>query len=289
MRVKEIAACLACSENTVKSRLNYGRQRVKEKVEALEKQGTKLYSIAPLPFLVLLFRTMVPAEPDQKILSAVQKRYCSHTRPNGVRAWKTLPAKAVIGTIGTVAAVTAAAVIVPHIVPPTARPGITEVSASVTEAVSYEHITEPILAETEPPAAGSEMMTEEAQAQVMIFFPALLEDIRKAARIPDDAYEKAPGEYDAQYAHLGSGILWFLHHREAGVYTLDFFYREYDTDNDGSAEFLLARGISPGQCAPIAVYDTDGTIIVGDALNQCHFPKDDPEAVPGWLYLDTDA
>lgn len=57
MSIKEIAQALDCSENTVKSRLNYGRKKVKTAVEDLEKKGTKLYSLAPLPYFVWLLRT----------------------------------------------------------------------------------------------------------------------------------------------------------------------------------------------------------------------------------------
>lgn len=57
MSVKEIAEELGVSENTVKSRLNYGRKKVETQVKALEKKGTKLYSLAPLPFLLLLFKS----------------------------------------------------------------------------------------------------------------------------------------------------------------------------------------------------------------------------------------
>lgn len=53
--VKEIAQVLAVSENTVKSRLNYGRKAVKEKVLDLEKRGTKLYGLLPFPFFLYLF------------------------------------------------------------------------------------------------------------------------------------------------------------------------------------------------------------------------------------------
>lgn len=56
MSVKEIAQTLGISENTVKSRLNYGRKSIKEKVLELEQKGTKLYAIPPFTFfLYLLF------------------------------------------------------------------------------------------------------------------------------------------------------------------------------------------------------------------------------------------
>lgn len=54
--VKEIAGILEVSENTVKSRLNYARKKIEEKVKQLENQGTKLYGIAPLPFFIMLMK-----------------------------------------------------------------------------------------------------------------------------------------------------------------------------------------------------------------------------------------
>ena len=55
--VQEIAAFADCSQNTVLSRLFYGRKNLKAKTEELEKKGYKLYGIAPLPLLLLLLRT----------------------------------------------------------------------------------------------------------------------------------------------------------------------------------------------------------------------------------------
>ena len=56
MSVKEIAIAMDASESAVKSRLKYGRDKIEKKVRELEKQGTKLYSLSPIPFLRLLFR-----------------------------------------------------------------------------------------------------------------------------------------------------------------------------------------------------------------------------------------
>ena len=57
MSVKEIAAALEVSENTVKSRLLYARRKIEAKVQDLEKKGTKLYGLAPMPFLLWLLRS----------------------------------------------------------------------------------------------------------------------------------------------------------------------------------------------------------------------------------------
>lgn len=56
LSVSEIAQALEVSEGTVKSRLNYARQKVKAKVEELEKQGVKLYGIAPIPYFIWLLK-----------------------------------------------------------------------------------------------------------------------------------------------------------------------------------------------------------------------------------------
>lgn len=71
LSVKEIAEIQGTSEGTVKSRLNYGRKAVKNKVEEYEKRtGTKLHAILPLPLLIFfLFKKgaeelpVVPAIP----------------------------------------------------------------------------------------------------------------------------------------------------------------------------------------------------------------------------------
>lgn len=54
LSTKQIAEALECSEDTVKSRLRYGKLKLKAKAEELQKKGYKLYSISPTALLVLL-------------------------------------------------------------------------------------------------------------------------------------------------------------------------------------------------------------------------------------------
>ncbi|MCM1058580.1 MAG: sigma-70 family RNA polymerase sigma factor, partial [Firmicutes bacterium] len=74
LSVKEIAAAMDVSESAVKSRLMYGRGKIEKKVRELEKQGTKLYSLTPLTFLLLLFRSQTAygdEVPNSQILHAI--------------------------------------------------------------------------------------------------------------------------------------------------------------------------------------------------------------------------
>lgn len=75
MMVKEIAAELGISEGLVKRRLVHGREKIEKKVLELEKRGTRLYSLAPVPFLLLLFRSMDAQakniSPDPEILNSI--------------------------------------------------------------------------------------------------------------------------------------------------------------------------------------------------------------------------
>lgn len=56
LSIRQIASALGCSENTVKSRLKYGRDHIKAKGEELQRKGYQLYSVAPLPLLLYLLR-----------------------------------------------------------------------------------------------------------------------------------------------------------------------------------------------------------------------------------------
>lgn len=74
--VKEIAEICQCSENTVKSRLNYARKKIKEDVLELEKKGIKLYSISIIPFIIWMLSEKAKAchvsqDMTAKILSNV--------------------------------------------------------------------------------------------------------------------------------------------------------------------------------------------------------------------------
>lgn len=75
LSLREIADILDCPENTVKSRLNYAKKKIEIQVRELEKRGTKLYSLAPVPFLLLLLKSYgqgAPQAPSAAVLQSVQ-------------------------------------------------------------------------------------------------------------------------------------------------------------------------------------------------------------------------
>lgn len=109
--VKEIAEICECSENTVKSRLNYARKKIKEDVLALEKKGTKLYSISAIPFLIWMLseeaKTCVVSEATTK--AVVKEVVAEVAKATASAATKTVVAKAgmAIGTKIAIAVTTA--------------------------------------------------------------------------------------------------------------------------------------------------------------------------------------
>lgn len=66
--VKTIAEQLGVPENTVKSQLRYGRQKIEKRVRVLEKQGVKLCGAAPMAFFRRVFRDgLAASEPPAKL------------------------------------------------------------------------------------------------------------------------------------------------------------------------------------------------------------------------------
>lgn len=112
MSVAEIAEAMGVSENTVKSRLNYGRKKIEAQVRALEKRGTRLYGLAPVPFLLLLFRSRDASAAEIPAASVLHRVTADLTAQTAGHAAK-ITAKAAGHALRNkiIAGVTAAAVI----------------------------------------------------------------------------------------------------------------------------------------------------------------------------------
>ena len=75
LSVRQVAQRLGIPENTVKSRLSLGRKKIETKVRSLERQGTRLYSLSPTAFLLLLLRQQSghPSYGFQEVFDAVRQ------------------------------------------------------------------------------------------------------------------------------------------------------------------------------------------------------------------------
>ena len=247
MSVKEIAETLGCSENTVKSRLNYGRKKVEVKVKDMEKKGTKLYSLAPLPFLLSLFALEASAAevPSEAVLEAVTAKCAAGAAGAGAKAAahsgaKALTTKIVAGVLavavaggGTAAAISA---------------GRKEEAEPVQQTLATEAAAEtamPAEVETAPPAA-----TETAPAAAA-----------------DEAYRSVTADYQAV---IGADSAAFLNaperyfngdHAAVRYYHMyhgdNFYYAYRDIDGNGIDELLIGFG-SEGYIRIVDLYGFDG-------------------------------
>lgn len=111
MKIDEIASMCECSSNTIKSRLNYAKKFLKEKVEAHEKQNRyKLCSVSPA-IILLAFKGLF-AEPEYKMpAQAVENVYAASCNSIGIKMASTAmaggSASASAGTVAGGAVATA--------------------------------------------------------------------------------------------------------------------------------------------------------------------------------------
>lgn len=286
MSVRQIALTLGCSENTVKSRLNYGRKKIEIKVRELEKQGTKLYSLAPLPFLVWLLRSALQ-EPSAKILHTIQKTcgtagkaaavYGAHSAAQGAQA-ATQNAQAAVrvgakaaARTGAKAAVKAgakalttkiiAAVLAVTVVGGGAvAAGIaihnrsTQPEDSIASHIPTvtESVTNPASRETEPPVISEE--TEQVPADTGIgayeAYESILTTYREACSLDSAQWNSSKDQYENLSIHYLD-----LYH---DLDQFHFFYQYYDIDGNGSDELLIGCGWE-GDVALAGVYTFDGS------------------------------
>lgn len=111
--VNDIASAMGASQSAIKSRLKYGRDKIKAKVEELESRGTRLYGLAPFTFWLLLIRNMkgftTELIPDVNILHNIMESIdgisynmtkTGHTGKGNVKA----PSAGAAATTGSVGA-----------------------------------------------------------------------------------------------------------------------------------------------------------------------------------------
>ena len=253
MSVRQIAEALGCSENTVKSRLNYGRKKVETKVRELEKKGTKLYSLAPLPFLLLLFRldAETAETPSPAVLEAVAAECAQTVAAAAVGAGaKALAAKIIAGVLavtvvgGGIAAASLAG---------------RETAEPAKPTVSTEAVTSSAAAETEPvPTEEAALPNEENAHPELAAYEQVVLNFEKAYNEDSQKWAEDPDAYHQQYSCLNTAQL-DNYHRYGQFSPTDFYYAYADLDGNGVQELLISQfpQIEPHHSI-ISVYSFDG-------------------------------
>ena len=249
MSVKEIAESLGCSENTVKSRLNYGRKKVEVQVKEMEKRGTKLYSLAPLPFLLSLFAMEASATeiPSTVVLEGITAKCAAGsavpagTASVGAKAAAHAGAKA--ATRAGAKALTTK--IIAGVLAATVAGGGTMLALSSNDREEAEPTQQIVSTETAAPAETTLPAEQETTIP-----ETTVETV--AAVAAEEAYQGITAEYQAV---LGVDSAAFLHAPENyfngdhmairyyHMYHCDHFYYAYmDIDGNGMEELLIGFG-----------------------------------------------
>lgn len=250
MSVKEIAETLGVSENTVKSRLSYGRKKIEIQVKELEKQGTKLYSLAPLPFVLLLFKNataQAAQSPNPALLQSIQKQCSSASvNPRGcVQSGASkagAAAKTVTGTVSKGFATKMIAGIAALAVIGGAAAAITTAQKKgepqrTEQTISTER--EEVQVEQEPTEKKPEDKREEQKklSPEEIYQPIL---DQYAVAMAMDPYDE-----NVQFSTINHVMLNYYYQQQGnhdGTTSMGFYYDYYDIDGNGTQELLISYG-----------------------------------------------
>lgn len=242
MSVKEIAQTLGISENTVKSRLSYGRKKIEMQVKELEKKGTKLYSLAPLPFLLLLFKNMDAQAmeiPNTAVLQSIQQECTAVSGAGGTNTENVLKAstKSAVKTAGGTAAKGIAAKI------------IAGITAAVIIGTTVGIVA---LNQKEEPQQETQQITQETQ-QITQETQEVTENEIKLS--PEEIYKPILDEYSlamgadhndetAEFPNINYVMMnyYYQYGGYDGTYFTGFYYDYYDIDGNGTDELLIGYG-----------------------------------------------
>mgnify|MGYP005794307351 FL=1 len=264
----EIASALDMPKGTVNSNVNYAKKKIKDKVLLLEKQGTKLYGLAPVPFFLWLlsqFETggyIVPASIDaasiQKILDAVSHSSSAGTAGGSAAAEGTaagagsgsgMTGAASAGglTVGKIAAIAAAALVVIggggvliHNSLNTDAPAQTEQSPDETSNKIIRNNDENTLSEETANSEEAPQLSEEANAAARNAYAEALTRLINTYELPD-----------------GSGTIALSMEGDLTGHQFGIA----DVDNDSLEELVLTTSGASMADARTYVYGYDGTTI----------------------------
>lgn len=272
MSVKEIAGILGVSENTVKSRLNYGRQKIKEEVLTLEKKGTKLYGLVPFAFFLYLLHS------EESVFAASAPALSVAGAAVGTTT-ATATEGAAAATAKTVAMGTLAKILIP-VVSVAAVAGI----GTVAYVQSQKAATENVIANTEiETETDMQQDTEEIESETAV---AEVEQTETESGI---AEVKAPEELFEEYIQSLPTVsdqpfsMYFVTHPEYGNLTqtgdpleaglLGYYVYDFDLDEQNELLTIESTGEKSEEDRTYQVvlnmYEAvDGELLLADTLNR---------------------
>ena len=263
MSVREIAEALGCSENTVKSRLNYGRKKVEYQVRQLEKKGVKLYSLAPFAFFLWLLRGWENADPVAPAAMAASASASASAGAMGAAAaaGKGIAAKIVAGVLALALVGRGAAGVVSLVKNDRAEKppiSVSDIQKETTPETTVEATVEATV-ETVPETTA-ETMPDPKEVEDALF-EIVLGKYRDACDVDSAAWLADPAFYEDQYKTLNARYLRYFHE----LSQFNFYYARVDLNNDDREELLIGSGWE-GDIALIGLYTHDGVNQVANVL-----------------------
>jgi RNA polymerase sigma factor (sigma-70 family) len=270
MSVKEIAGILGVSENTVKSRLNYGRQKIKEEVLTLEKKGTKLYGLAPFAFFLYLLHS------EESVFAASAPALSMAGAAVGTAGTATATATggAAAATAKTVAMGTIAKILIPvvsvvavagigtiaYVQSQKAENVVAEVETETETDVPDESETENVAAEVEETETESEIAELETPDEL---FEEYVQSLATVSDQPFSVYFVTHPEY-GNLTQTGDPL-------EAGL--LGYYICDFDLDEQDELLTIESTGEKSETDGTyqvvINMYEAvDGELVLADSLNR---------------------
>ncbi len=244
MSIKEIAQIIDVSENTVKSRLSYGRKRIELKVKELEKSGTKLYSLAPLPFLLLLFKNMdIQASelPSISIFQNIIEKCDVVGNIDGAKPEDVISLSEKMGTTVAKSSLSSISkgVVTKIIAGISAVAIIGGVATGITLYKNNKDEERKLKQEQEIVQEGIENKTETDKEKINVeeIYLPILDEYRQA--MLKRSFE------EGEFPNISEVMMQEYYYQEGGlkdgVYT-GFYYTYYDVDNNGVDELIISYG-----------------------------------------------
>lgn len=249
MSIKEIAQIIDVSENTVKSRLSYGRKRIELKVKELEKSGTKLYSLAPLPFLLLLFKNMDIQASELPSISIFQniiekcdvignidganpEDVISLSEKMGTTVAKSSLSSISKGVVTKIIAGICAVAIIGGV-----ATGITLYKNNKDEQRKLKQQQETVQESIENKTEADKEKTNEEKINIQEIYLPILDEYRQA--MLKRSFE------EGEFPNISEVMMQVYYYQEGGlkdgIYT-GFYYTYYDVDNNGIDELIISYG-----------------------------------------------